>query len=309
MTGCVDFVAFGVIIDDIVYPDGETKMGVLGGGGPQTAFGMRLWSKNVGLVAGIGGDLSSMVESWLRSSEIDAAGLRISEHRTPRAWQLLEYDERRTQVWRVPERVIALQLGKSLGYLPEDYRNARGFHYGIHPDEPDYAFLEGLHELGAVVSIEPFKPADRKPASGTLRKLLSQIDIFSTNVLEAESLVDGVDPGELSLRLMDAGAGLVVIRLGSAGSLISDRRTGSMIQVPAVPVDVINPIGAGNAYCGGFLVGWIESQDLSTAGVYGSVAASFLVEDTGVPECNQQIQRESQCRAEALAQQVVFVQS
>ena len=33
-------VAFGIIIDDIVFPDGATHMGVLGGGGPQTAWGM-----------------------------------------------------------------------------------------------------------------------------------------------------------------------------------------------------------------------------------------------------------------------------
>ena len=38
----VDLVAFGVILDDLVFPDGRTSLGVLGGGGPQTAFGMRL---------------------------------------------------------------------------------------------------------------------------------------------------------------------------------------------------------------------------------------------------------------------------
>ena len=57
-------IAFGVILDDLVFPDGHTLMGVLGGGGPQTAFGMRLpalagWTDQVrvGLVAGVGHDL------------------------------------------------------------------------------------------------------------------------------------------------------------------------------------------------------------------------------------------------------------
>jgi len=50
----MDFVTFGLILDDVVYPDGRTAMGMLGGGGPQTAFGMRLWSDSVGLVAGVG---------------------------------------------------------------------------------------------------------------------------------------------------------------------------------------------------------------------------------------------------------------
>eukprot|EP00897_Mesotaenium_endlicherianum_P006241 jgi/Mesen1/5645/ME000286S04855 len=38
---------------------------------------------------------------------------------------------------------------------------------------------------------------------------------------------------------------------------------------------VVDPTGCGNAFCGGFLVGWLETDDLLTAGLYGSVAASF----------------------------------
>jgi hypothetical protein len=43
----MDFGAFGLIIDDIVFPDGQTAMGILGGGGPHTAFGMKLWADQV----------------------------------------------------------------------------------------------------------------------------------------------------------------------------------------------------------------------------------------------------------------------
>jgi len=67
MSAPIDAVAFGVIIDDIVYPDGSTVMGVLGGGGPQTAFGMRLWQERVGLAAGVGEDFSRQVTASNRS--------------------------------------------------------------------------------------------------------------------------------------------------------------------------------------------------------------------------------------------------
>ena len=46
---------------------------------------------------------------------------------------------------------------------------------------------------------------------------------------------------------------------------------------------VVDPVGAGNAYCGALLVGWLEKGDLRLAGMYAAVAASFLVEQYGLP--------------------------
>jgi sugar/nucleoside kinase (ribokinase family) len=152
----VAYVAFGLILDDVVYPDGATAMGVLGGGGPQTAFGMRLWSDSVGLVSGVGPDFPAAVEAWLDQSEIDRVGLRRTQAPTLRAWQVLKADGRRTQVWRVTGQTIGTQLSRSYEVLPEAYRVARGFHYGIHPDEPDLAFARELRARGKTVSLEPF---------------------------------------------------------------------------------------------------------------------------------------------------------
>lgn len=56
----MDYVTFTLIVDDIVWPDGHTAMACLGGGGPQTAFAIRLWTdqaSEVGLAAGVGEDL------------------------------------------------------------------------------------------------------------------------------------------------------------------------------------------------------------------------------------------------------------
>jgi sugar/nucleoside kinase (ribokinase family) len=58
-----------------------------------------------------------------------------------------------------------------------------------------------------------------------------------------------------------------------------------LLALPAVPVAaVVDHTGAGNAYCGGFLVGWVKTQDLRTAACYAGVAASFTLEVIGVPE-------------------------
>ncbi len=49
-----------VIIDDIVLPDGQTRMGVLGGGATHAATGLRVWSDRVGVCAAVGRNFPSL---------------------------------------------------------------------------------------------------------------------------------------------------------------------------------------------------------------------------------------------------------
>lgn len=287
----VNFVTFALIIDDIVFPDGRTAMGVLGGGGPQTAFGIKLWAERVGLVSGVGRDLPSEALAWLQASGIDLTGLRHSDQLpTPRAWQVLEFDGRRLQVWRLYGAAtgeiaqwIGPQLGRSIDKLPPTYRGARGFHVGVHPEGPELTLIQALRDLGAVVSVEPFRPAERPLSDAELRALVSAGQIFSPNELEAASLVGPGEPLKLIQRLAQAGAEIIALRQGPAGTTVYRADSGETWHIPAVETIVIDPVGAGNAFCGGFLAGWVQTGELRTAGLYGVVSASFLVEQVGLP--------------------------
>lgn len=56
----LELVCFTLIIDDVVFPDGSTRMQLLGGGGPQSLWGYQLARQQrakVGLAAGVGADL------------------------------------------------------------------------------------------------------------------------------------------------------------------------------------------------------------------------------------------------------------
>jgi sugar/nucleoside kinase (ribokinase family) len=109
-------------------------------------------------------------------------------------------------------------------------------------------------------------------------------------------------------RLTDAGTSIVTLRMGPEGSLVYARSGAShlksamhlAVHVPAVPTNVIDPTGAGNAYCGGFLVGYILTGDVLTAARYGAVAASFLVEQVGLPEINEQLRTQAELRLHLL---------
>src|SRR5258708_22251710 len=150
----MDYVTFGIIIDDLERADGLIRPGLLGGGGPQSAFGMRLWSESVGLAARVGVDLPAGAWEWLRASGVDAAGVAVTNWPSLRATQRLDHDGRRHHTWRVPEAVIAAQLQRNVADLPANYRLARGWHLGVHPDEPGWEFLAGLRAPGELVGVE-----------------------------------------------------------------------------------------------------------------------------------------------------------
>ena len=53
----------------------------------------------MGLAAGVGQDMPPAHREWLHAAGVDTTGLlEIVDRQTPRAWQILEDDGRRTQV-------------------------------------------------------------------------------------------------------------------------------------------------------------------------------------------------------------------
>jgi len=293
-----DIFSFTIILDDLVFPDGKTCMGLLGGGGPQTAFGMRLWSDSVGIIAGVGPDCPKEFYQWLETSRIDSSGIRVGSEPTPRAWQILESDGRRTQVWRTPFSQVQSYLERSLDTLPDAYKKAAGVHLGVHPDGLPAAasFLKELHDSGMTVSIEPFNVATQTVPKAVLQELSAWVQILSMNDREAASVLGPGQPETWLQSGIDAGFQVMVIRMAEKGSIIASAGHPAPVHVPAVPVTVIDPTGAGNAYCGGFLAGWVQSHHLAQAGAYGSVAASFLLEQIGVPTVSTEIRHEAAAR-------------
>src|SRR5436190_21515611 len=110
----MDYVTFGIVIDEIVQADGTRSAGHLGGGGAQTAFGMRLWAgaAQVGIVARVWADMPEAAWQWLADSGIDAAGVTVTGYPTLRARQALDAAGRRRHEWQVAGEVIGAQLAR-----------------------------------------------------------------------------------------------------------------------------------------------------------------------------------------------------
>lgn len=75
---------------------------------------------------------------------------------------------------------------------------------------------------------------------------------------------------------------LLITTLGRRGSLIEGSLAGSPVRVGiAKPTAVVDPTGAGDAYRGGFLYGYLRQWDLLACGQLGATLASFIVEHHG----------------------------
>lgn len=300
----VDFYGFNIIIDDVVMPDGTTRMGELGGGGPQTVFGMRLWSQSVGLAASVGPDIPSSVLTWLEDNGVNLDAIRYQDAPTPRAWQIIEADDHRLQIWRIPDSAVDIHLTHSLDWIPPDQRKPLGFHFGVNPCYIDYAFIEDLKATGALVSIETATRATRALCQDDFERMVNAADIFSLNLEEAHSMIGFEAPIDLLKYVVSAGAKIALLRMGADGSLIGVRESKEFWHIPAVRVNVVNPVGAGNACCGGFLAGYAQGNDVRRAAAMGAVSASFIIEQYNMPDITDEMMDMAKKRLETEMSQI-----
>ncbi len=73
---------------------------------------------------------------------------------------------------------------------------------------------------------------------------------------------------------------ILVTTLGEKGSLIETKKEQIKIGI-AKPEKIIDPTGAGDAYIGGFLSGYVKNLSLETCGQMGAVLSSFAIEQYG----------------------------
>jgi adenosine kinase len=70
---------------------------------------------------------------------------------------------------------------------------------------------------------------------------------------------------------------IIITTLGAKGSIIETRHESIHIK-PANVKNIVDPTGAGDAYRGGFLAGYLRGFSLDICGRMGSVAAAYTVE-------------------------------
>jgi sugar/nucleoside kinase (ribokinase family) len=164
--------------------------------------------------------------------------------------------------------------------------------------------------LPAVLRQNGFSTVTLDPSSGTMSPtfwddipaLVTGLTAFLPNEEEMRRLFHGrsTDLWQMMETIADYGCEIVVVKRGERGQLLYDRSTKVRWEIPAYPARVVDPTGAGDSFCGGFLAGYRQTYEPLQAALYGSISASLTVEGSGIFYALDALPGLAQARLEAL---------
>lgn len=298
----VDLLIYGkIIIDDIRLRSGEIVRGVLGGGGPQALFGATLWHHSVGFLSRSGDDIEVQHVQTLQDLPVDLEGwVRFAGIPTPRGNML--YDDNEYQIHGGVEGGIPLTQRESWFRLleqkvpiPQRYQRPSAIHLITEFfDEPMIEDARRMQQAGAVFSLEPIIDTKGWRNRDEMLSLIKRVDVVSPDWPTASGMAGSQTPKEVLRYWSTLGPDMVTVRHGHHGSYAWDRAHDVFWHIPAVPVDVVDPTGAGNSYSAGACVGWLQSKDARTAATYGSISAHFVVGRVGMPKMTDELRSEAE---------------
>jgi 5-dehydro-2-deoxygluconokinase len=122
-------------------------------------------------------------------------------------------------------------------------------------------------------------------AHAQVDRALSMVTVAVGNSAECEVAVGERDPDRAAEALLERGIELAVVKQGPKGVLA--RTQDERVEVAAYPVEVVNGLGAGDAFggalCHGLLADWPLEAVLRFANVAGAIVASRLECSTAMP--------------------------
>jgi len=126
---------------------------------------------------------------------------------------------------------------------------------------------------------------DPDRARAEIADVLPSVDVVVGNETECEVAVGTRDPDAAAARLLEAGPDMVVVKQGPKG--VFARRGDDRVSVPALQIEILNGLGAGDAFggalCHGLLSDWELERIIRYANAAGAIVASRLECSTAMP--------------------------
>lgn len=137
-----------------------------------------------------------------------------------------------------------------------------------------------------------FRPmfwAHRAEASAQIARALEHTTVAVGNREECEVAVGETDPDRAADALLERGVGLAIVKQGPRGVLA--KTADERVEVPPHPVEVVNGLGAGDAFggalCHGLLEEWGLERILRSANAAGAIVAGRLECSTAMPDLTE----------------------
>ncbi|MER6625313.1 5-dehydro-2-deoxygluconokinase [Streptomyces sp. NPDC000931] len=127
---------------------------------------------------------------------------------------------------------------------------------------------------------------DPEQARPYYREALRHATVAVGNLDECQVATGVREPAACAGALLEAGVELAVVKQGPRG-VLAVHRDGTRAEVPPVPVEVVNGLGAGDAFggslCHGLLSGWDLERTVRHANAAGALVASRLACSSAMP--------------------------
>ena len=309
-------------LDDVVTPDGQISPRQLGGNAVYAAAGMRVWGAEVSLVSVIGSDYPTTWLDQLAEAGIDVSAItQIQDPHLLRSRAFYFPDGSRTDRIDEARALLPDQAGDIIDLESEYTDTGSPLHRRIWPSFcPDLTQWAGVASKASYVHLAPGPlPCSRANASFLKRlrgdrilitfdwpwwdwdqeaqtdlDLLQNLDYLLPSIeeltmhadalfnIDADTRNEGQHIFDAARRLLALGPQGIGVKMGARGMRLLLHEERNWIQIPTYRTEAVDPTGAGDAFCGGFLVGLAQTGNAVQAALYGAVSASFIIEDFGV---------------------------
>ncbi len=267
-----------VALDSIETPFGK-KHDALGGSATFFSIAASFFDK-VDIIATVGDDFPKRHIRLFRQKGIGTDGLTIKKGKTFRWAGRYEYDLNIAHT-------IATHLNVFKDFapkIPKELSNSRFlFLANIDPDLQDRVLKQVTNpKLVACDSMNHWITGKKK----SLERFLHKVDIFLLNDAEARQFSGESNLLKAARSITSRGPKAVVIKKGEHGVIYYSKN--SHFIAPAYPLEnVYDPTGAGDTFAGGMIgflskAGRINDAAIRKSIIYGSILASFAVEDFSV---------------------------
>lgn len=272
-----------LLVDDVVFADGTTRMAQPGGALLYGALGATLWQSRPGLVSVLGDDYPTQILEKLQQRGVDLTGVYPLGRPGVRTWLLYEGHVRRLIHRLGCPTHQEVSPGPEL--IPVEWSAARAFHLAPMPFEVQRALLTSLRKPHPVpfVSIDPDRPVTEETLP-EWREALADADAFFPG--EDELLLEEAqtDPNRALPRLVNGRLRFVVFKRGDKGGILYDAHDERFYPWEARVGNVVDQTGAGDAFAVGLMLAHLEGLPIEACLRRAVVTASFAVEGWGTDE-------------------------
>src|SRR5918993_3955644 len=297
-----------LVVGSVAFDAVETPFGkiekMLGGSASHFSISASFFT-NVRIVGVVGGDYGPEEQQVFDSHNVDTSDLEhVPDGETFRWYGRYDYDLNVAHTLDTKLNVFADFKPK----LSETSKSARLVFLGnIQPDlqrevreQVPNAELVALDTMNLWIDI----------AKDSLLKTIRGVDVVIINDAEARQLTGIPNVIKAAKTILSWGPKALIIKRGEYGAALFTPE--SYFAIPAYPLEsVFDPTGAGDSFAGGFM-GYLSSQEsldnaaLRRAMIFGSVMASFNVEEFGTARVDRLNHEEINERFHAFKQMTHF---